>query len=130
MCMSRCSYSPLLVLIVPPSLQSFTGESGRYLLELVGAGLCFLALGLTLSVRWLTAGGVLTFTGIGLRALYDFGRRAPIWLTLAVAGMALLGVGVLLLFQRKRWDRARGRVARWWRQSPDAPRRSSGPGNR
>jgi hypothetical protein len=43
-----------------------------------------------------------------------FGTEAPYWLTLGLVGTALLGVGMLLLLQRERWERARSRIARWW----------------
>ena len=38
----------------------------------------------------------------------------PYWLTLGLAGLLLLGGGVLLLSQRERWERVRSRASRWW----------------
>jgi hypothetical protein len=58
-------------------------------------------------------GGVLTLTGVGVRWLFT-DSAVPFWLTLGFVGMALLGVGTLLLFERERWDRARARIRRWW----------------
>jgi uncharacterized membrane protein len=109
----------IICLALPPVVQSFGTDSQQYLLELVAEGAVFLILGFILAARWLVAGGVLTYAGIAIRVLELFGTRAPYWLTLAVVGMACLGVGVLLLFQRERWDGARNRLSRWWlREEP------------
>ena len=64
------------------------------------------------------AGGVLTLTGVAIRALTLFGTAAPAWLSLALTGMLLLGIGVLLLFQRERWDEVRRRLSAWWLSEP------------
>jgi hypothetical protein len=103
-----------LLLSLPPAIQSFDTEGQGYLLELVVLGLLLLGLGFVVSGRWLVAAGVLTFTGIGIRALTIFGSHVPYWLTLALVGMACLGIGVLLLVHRERWDAARRRISRWW----------------
>jgi hypothetical protein len=89
-------------LSLPPAIQSFGTETQGYLLELVLLGVLLLGLGFAVSGR------------IGVRALTIFGSRAPYWLTLALVGMACLGIGVLLLLHRERWDGARERLSRWW----------------
>jgi hypothetical protein len=104
----------LLFFTLPPGQQSFGPGGGKYGLELIAGGLVFLALGLTVASRWLVAGGVLTLSAVALRGLTVFGTEAPYWLTLGLVGTALLGVGMLLLLQRERWERARSRIARWW----------------
>lgn len=103
----------MLVLLLPAAEQSFAPDGGRFGLELIGAGLVLLAAGLTLSARWLVVGGVISLTAVAVRWL--IGESAvPYWLTLGLAGMALLGFGMLLLLERDRWDRARERLGRWW----------------
>ena len=108
----------LLCLILPPAEQSFAPGGAVYGLELIGLGLLFLLVGFTLSARWLVSGSVLTLSGVAVRWLTIFGREAPYWLTLGLVGMALLGVGMLLLLQRERWERARRRIGRWWLETP------------
>ena len=107
----------LLCLVLPPAEQSFAPGGTVAGLELIGLGLLFLVAGFVLSARWLVTGGVLTLTGVAVRWLTVFGTEAPYWLTLGAVGTALLGVGLLLLLQRERWDEARRSVARWWLQT-------------
>ena len=109
----------VLMLVLPPAEQSFAPGGGRFALELIAIGLLLLAVGLALYGRWLVAGGVLTLTGVAVRWLTS-GTTVPYWLTLGIVGMALLGVGLLLLLERERWDRARARIVRWWVQGPAA----------
>jgi hypothetical protein len=109
----------VLCLTAPPAIAGFSPDGQLYVLELMGEGLLFLASGFLLSARWLVAGGVLTVSAVALRALELFGTRAPYWLTLGLAGMALLGIGLLLLLQRERWDAVRERIAGWWSQAAD-----------
>jgi hypothetical protein len=106
----------LLVMVLPPAAQSFAPGGGRYGLELIAGGLVFLVLGFVLVSRWLAVGGVLTLTGVAVRWLFLFSTAVPYWLTLALAGMALIAVGLLLLLERERWDRTRARIARWWQE--------------
>ena len=49
--------------------------------------------------------------------LVDSGDVIPYWLTLSVAGFVLLGVGVLLLLQRERWERMRSGTGQWWERA-------------
>ena len=117
-CHEAVIVSGLLFLTLPAARQALAPSGDPYVLELTAEALLFLALGLILAARWLVAGAVLTFTGIAIRALALYGTQAPYWLTLGIIGMALLGVGTLLLLQRERWDRARGWIGRWWREAP------------
>jgi hypothetical protein len=108
-------------LVLPPASQSFANGEQGYLLELIAEGVILLVLGFVVSSRWLVAGGVLTFTGVAIRALAVFGTHAPYWLTLGLVGTLCLLVGLLLLVHRDRWDRARHRLGRWWlEQAPAA----------
>ncbi|MGI8550844.1 MAG: hypothetical protein ACR2PL_08675 [Dehalococcoidia bacterium] len=108
----------LLFLVLPPAKQSFEPGGGRYALQLIAEGILFLALGIGLTARWLVAGAVLTLSGVALRWLLLAGSQAPYWLTLGIVGMGLLGVGVLLLLHRDRWERLRSSLARWWLEAP------------
>jgi hypothetical protein len=103
----------MLVGLLPAAEQSFAPNGGRFGLELIAAGLILLAAGLALSARWLVVGGVLTLTTVAIRWLVTE-SSVPYWLSLGLAGMALLGFGMVLLLERDRWDRLRARVRRWW----------------
>ncbi|MGE0542106.1 MAG: SCO7613 C-terminal domain-containing membrane protein [Dehalococcoidia bacterium] len=103
----------MLVLLLPAAEQSLAPGGGRFGIELIAAGLILLAAGLGFSTRWLVVGGVVTLTTVAIRWLFAE-SAVPYWLTLGLAGMALLGFGVLLLVERERWDRIRSRVRRWW----------------
>jgi hypothetical protein len=109
----------LLLLVLPPASQSFQPGGDVYGLELIGMGLAFLALGFVMEARWTVAGGVLTLTGVALRWLQVFGEHAPRWLILGLVGTALIGIGLLLLFERERWERLRWRIGRWWLSAPN-----------
>ncbi|MFN0145140.1 MAG: hypothetical protein ACKVT1_01405 [Dehalococcoidia bacterium] len=63
---------------------------------------------------------ILTFTGIAVRWVTGGYVAVPYWLLLGLLGTALLGFGMLLLFQREAWDRLRHRIARWWIEAPPA----------
>lgn len=104
----------VLFMAVPPAMQSFEPGGDRFGLELIAFGFLFLAAGFALTARWLAAGGVVTLSAVALRWLLEAGSQAPYWLTLGLAGMALLGIGVLLLFERDWWDRTRHKLGRWW----------------
>jgi hypothetical protein len=108
----------LAFLVLPPSKQAFESGNNPYIFELVAEGIVFLILGLVLSARWLVAGGVLAFTVVALRGLTLFGTKVPFWLTLAVTGMVSVGLGILLLLERERWERACRWIGDWWLQEP------------
>jgi hypothetical protein len=40
---------------------------------------------------------------------------------LGVAGLLLLGVGVLMLLERDWWDRSRAHMVRWWLEGEAEP---------
>jgi hypothetical protein len=120
----------LLLLTLPAAQQGWGPNGSRYGLELIGMGFVFLALGLTLYGRWAVAGGVLTLSGVALRWLAVYSTAVPGWLVFGIAGTVLIAVGLLLLFQRERWERFRHRVARWWLEVPgdQGPRPPRGTG--
>jgi hypothetical protein len=111
----------LLFLLLPPAAQSFEPGGSRYGLELIAEGLLFLVIGFTMTMRWLVVGGVFALSGVAIRWFFSGGgpgAEVPYWLTLGIIGTGLLMVGLLLLLERERWDRARGRIGRWWIEAP------------
>ncbi len=120
----------VLFLVLPPAEQSFDGDAAKLGMELIGLAIVFLALGFVLHARWLVPSGVLTMSGVAVRWLTGGFVEVPFWLILGLVGTALLGVGLLILVQRERWDRWRGDVARWWIDPPppgDGPLPGDGP---
>jgi len=89
-------------------------------------GMALLAVGLTLFQRWLAVAGVVTLVAVAARYVVDntANGNIPYWAMLGVAGLLLLGVGVLMLLEREWWDRTKARMARWWLEQED-----SGPGD-
>jgi hypothetical protein len=102
-----------VVLVLPAAVQSFAPDGGLYGLEVIGLGAALLAAGLALAARWLVVCGVLSLSGVAVRWLLTT-NAVPYWLILGVAGMMLLAIGMVLLLERERWDRARMRIDRWW----------------
>ncbi len=109
-----------LVLVLPPAEQSFQPNGGQYGLELIGVSVVLLAAGLLLHARWLVPAGAVTLSAVGVRFLTGGFVTVPYWALLAGAGALLIGVGMLLLLQRERWDAYRREARRWWLASPAA----------
>jgi len=105
-----------LVLLLPPAEQSFAPGGAGWGLVIIAEGLVLLAAGLAITQRWLTVAGVLALVGVAGRFVFatTAGGAVPYWLTLGLVGLALLGVGVLMLLERDWWDRARSRLTHWW----------------
>ena len=105
-----------LTLVLPPAEQSFEPGAGLWGLVVLAEGFALLGVGLVLTERWLATPGVLSISGVAVRWLFEVGQTVPYWLTLGIAGLALLGLGLLLLFQREWWERALRTVGEWWRR--------------
>ena len=110
-----------LHLLLPPAEQSFAAGGGIFGIELIGLGLGLLAVGLLLHARWLVPVAVAALTGTAGRMVTGGLFTTPYWLLLGLAGMALLGIGVLILERREQWDRFRLRVVEWWREAQKPP---------
>jgi hypothetical protein len=80
-------------------------------------------LGLVMVQRWLAVSGVVTLIGVAGRFVFDStsSGHVPYWLMLGVAGLLLLGVGVLMLLERDWWDRSRAHMVRWWLEGEAEP---------
>ncbi|MBI5948303.1 MAG: hypothetical protein HY875_09205 [Chloroflexi bacterium] len=102
------------VLVLPGAEQALSPGGDRWGLVLIAESFLLLAAGFALSQRWLVVAGVLTIGGIGVRYFSTGQGRLPYWLTLGIAGLILLGFGVLLLSAREWWDRTRLRIGHWW----------------
>lgn len=105
-----------LALVLPPAEQSFEPSGGLWGLLVLLEGGVLLAVGLVLVERWLATAGVLAISGVAIRWLFEVGQTLPYWLTLGIAGMVLLTLGLLLLFQREWWERAITTLGEWWRR--------------
>lgn len=109
-------------LLFPPAAQSFDPGGGKFGLEIIGISIGLLLTGLGLHARWLVPAALLALTATAVRLLTTGETRLPYWLLLGLAGTLLIGLGVLLLLQRARWDRFRAAAVAWWEQSkPGAP---------
>jgi hypothetical protein len=109
------------VLVLPQAEQSFDPGGARWGFILIAEGALFLTIAFTLGARWMAVAGVLTLSGVALRWLAESGDTIPYWLTLGVAGLALLLLGVFLLLRRDWWADIRHRTAGWWVQAPGPP---------
>ena len=105
------------MLVLPQAEQGFAPGGSIWALVMLVEGGAFVAISLLLAARWLAVSGVLTISGVAIRMLVESSDVIPYWLTLSVAGFLLLGVGVLLLFQRERWERVRSESMQWWERA-------------
>ncbi|MCY4455219.1 MAG: hypothetical protein OXC56_02785 [Chloroflexi bacterium] len=106
------------LLVIPQAEQGFEPGGARWGLILLVEGLALLGVAIALNTRWLALTAVATLSGVALRFLWvnRDTNVVPYWVMLAVAGFALLAVGVTVLLQREWWDRNRARLQRRWRQ--------------
>jgi hypothetical protein len=107
------------VLVLPSAWAAFQPDGGLWGIVTIIEGLGLVALGLVLLQRWLVAPGVLTIVGAAGRFILTGESRLPAWATIGLVGLALLGIGVLLLLERDWWDRTRLRLAHWWLNEPN-----------
>lgn len=110
-----------MVLVVPPSAQSFEPGGGTFGLEVLGIAIGLLLTGLILHARWLVPAGIVTLTAVSFRLVTGGLVSVPYWLLLGIAGTALLSLGVLVLLQRERWNRFRERAVEWWSTAYERP---------
>jgi len=110
-----------VVIVLPQAGQSFDPGGAKWGFALIGESILFLALAFLLNARWLAVVGVLTLSGVALRWLAESGDTIPYWLTLGIVGLALLGLGFLLLARQDWWAALRTRTTRWWAEAPRRP---------
>ncbi|HMO95379.1 MAG TPA: hypothetical protein PKD27_04605, partial [Tepidiformaceae bacterium] len=104
-----------LVFVLPPAQQSLTPGGEAWGLMVIAMALGLLVLGLAFAQRWLTVAGVVTVAAAGGRFAFATGASAiPNWVIIGVVGLALLGLGTLLLFEREWWERTRSKLSGWW----------------
>ena len=104
------------LLVLPQAEQGFEPGGSRWALVLLVEGAVFLGVSFALGARWLAVSGVLTISGVAIRALWVSRDAVPYWLMLGLAGLLLLAAGFVLLLQREWWDRVRARMIGWWAQ--------------
>jgi len=81
-------------------------------------GALLLLVSFVLGSRWLTVSGVLAISGVAIRWLgVNAGDTIPYWVVLGGAGMALLGLGTVMLLARDRWSAFKNSTVAWWRRS-------------
>ena len=105
------------MLVLPQAQQGFAPGGWVWALVLLVEGGAFVAIAFLLAARWLAVSGVVTVSGVAIRMLLESSDVIPYWLTLSVAGFLLMGVGVLLLLERERWERVRSRTGQWWERA-------------
>ncbi len=110
------------VLVLPGAEQALSPGGDKWGLILIAEAFLLLAAGFALSQRWLVVPGVLTIGGVGFRYFSTGSGKLPYWLTLGIAGLILLGFGVLLLSAREWWDRTRLRIGHWWLEGDEESR--------
>ena len=106
------------LLVLPQAEQGFEPGGARWGLILLIEGLALLAVAIVLNTRWLAVSAVVTISAVALRFLWVNRDTdvVPYWVMLAVAGFALLAIGMTVLLQREWWDGTRARLVRRWRQ--------------
>ncbi|MXZ63385.1 MAG: hypothetical protein F4Y98_07280 [Chloroflexi bacterium] len=106
------------LLVLPQAEQGFEPGGARWGLVLLIEGIALLGVSIALNTRWLAVSAVATISAVALRFLWVNRDTdlVPYWVMLAVAGFALLAVGMTVLLQREWWDRSRLRLVRRWRQ--------------
>ena len=102
------------LLVLPQAVQGFEPGGQGWALVLLLEGALFLVLSFVLTARWLAVSGVMTVSGVAIRALWVSRDAVPYWVMLGLAGLLLLAGGFVLLLQREWWDRAREGVSDWW----------------
>lgn len=102
------------LLVLPQAEQGFEPGGQGWALVLLIEGALFLGLSFALTARWLAVAGVMTMSGVALRALAVNRDAVPYWVMLGAAGLLLLAAGFVLLLQRDWWDRARRGLSDWW----------------
>ena len=102
------------LLVLPQAAQGFEPGGQGWALVLLLEGVLFLALSFVLTARWLAVSGVMTVSGVAVRALWVSRDAVPYWVMLGLAGLLLLAGGFVLLLQREWWDRVRESVSEWW----------------
>jgi hypothetical protein len=117
-----------VALIAWPTFLDSLDHGGQYQLLLIAESVALLAVSIVLRRRAMlaTAAGFLTLAGG--RVLLDAVNVMPNWIVVMIAGVALLGIGTLILIGRDRWDRWEAALVKWWADDAEAQtawRRSS-----
>ncbi|TAK61634.1 MAG: hypothetical protein EPO22_08245 [Dehalococcoidia bacterium] len=94
--------------IMLPSFAQSIGGGWRYEVILVVETIVFFAAGVGLRRR-----GLVSAAAVAL-VLVDAVNALPNWITIMLAGLALLAVGVGILVSRERWGRWQTHVQAWW----------------
>jgi hypothetical protein len=105
-------------IMLPSFAQSIDG-GWRYEVILVAETVAFFAAGVGLRRRGLVSAAALALVLVAGRVLVDAVNALPNWITIMLAGLALLGIGFGILVSRERWGRWQAQVQAWWgEQSP------------
>ena len=105
-------------IMLPSFAQSF-GGGWQYQAILVAETIAFFAAGVGLRRRGLVSAAAVSLVLVAGRVLVDAVNALPNWITIMLAGLALLGIGFGILVSRERWGRWQALVEAWWgEQSP------------
>ena len=105
----------IVVMLGTTFLQSLV-QPWRYTLLGLAEGLVLLGITAFLRRRYGVALALGFLTLIACRAVFDVARALPNWATIGTLGLALLGLGVLVLLRRDRLEAWGGSALRRWSQ--------------
>jgi hypothetical protein len=101
-------------MIMLPSFVQSLDAGYRYQWILLAEALGFLTLSIVLRRRGMLAAALSAMVLVAGRMLVDAVNALPSWVIVAIAGSALLGIGMGILLGRDRWSAWQEALMGWW----------------
>lgn len=108
-------------IMLPSALEAWNGDA-RYLLLLLGEAAVLLSAGVLIRRRGMAGAGITALVLVSGRMLFDAANALPNWVSVMVAGLALLVIGFAILAGRERFLRWQHAVLDWWAGPSALPR--------